>query len=50
MKQFFKLLSLSILGLMAAKTGHAAGYQLNEYSAANLGRSFAGVGVFADDF
>ena len=50
MKQFFKFLSLSILGLMAAKTGHAAGYQLNEYSAANLGRSFAGVGVVADDF
>ncbi|MBQ7412724.1 MAG: outer membrane protein transport protein [Alphaproteobacteria bacterium] len=33
-----------------ANMAHAAGYQLNEYSAANMGRSFAGMGVVGDDF
>ena len=50
MKQLFKILALSFLGLTATKTVHAAGYQLNEYSTTNMGRSFAGIGVAADDF
>ena len=50
MKQLFKLLTLSFLGLTAAKTAQAAGYQINEYSTTNMGRSFAGIGVKADDF
>ena len=50
MKQFLKVLILSVLGLGATKAAQAAGYQLNEYSATSLGRSFAGLGVAADDF
>ena len=50
MKYFLKVLTLSVLGLSAAKAAQAAGFQINEYSAVNLGRAFAGVGVMADDF
>ncbi|MDR1694238.1 MAG: OmpP1/FadL family transporter [Lactobacillaceae bacterium] len=38
------------LGLAAASTAKASGYQLNEYSVTNLGRAFAGVGVVGDDY
>lgn len=31
-------------------SAHASGYQLNEYSITNLGRSFAGAGVVGDDY
>ena len=50
MQHFFKVLTVSALGLTVAGTAHAAGYQLNEYSAAGMGRSFAGMGVVGDDF
>lgn len=36
-----------ILGISQAQ---AAGYQLNEFSVTNLGRSFAGLGVVGDDY
>lgn len=35
---------------VTASVVQAAGFQLNEYSAAGMGRSFAGAGVVADDF
>lgn len=35
---------------VTASVAQAAGFQLNEYSAAGMGRSFAGAGVVADDF
>jgi len=50
MKHLFKSLTAFILGLGLVGTAKAAGYQLNEYSATNMGRSFAGIGVVADDF
>ena len=50
MKYLLKILACSFLGLSLAHTAKAAGYQLNEYSAINMGRSFAGVGVTGDDF
>ena len=50
MKYLLKILICSFLSLSAAHTVKAAGYQLNEYSAINMGRSFAGIGVTGDDF
>ena len=42
---------LSFILTLAMATGvSAAGYQLQEYSVTNLGRSFAGVGVMGDDY
>lgn len=35
---------------LSAVTAQAAGFQLNEYSAAGMGRAFAGAGVVGDDF
>ena len=49
MKKLYALAAVSALALMSAKA-NAAGYQLNEYSVTNLGRSFAGVGVVGDDY
>jgi len=49
MKNIYKLATVSLLSLAAANA-HAAGYQLNEYSVTNLGRSFAGIGVAGDDY
>lgn len=49
MKKLYTLAAVSALALMASKA-NAAGYQLNEYSVTNLGRSFAGVGVTGDDY
>lgn len=43
------LCTLTVLAFSSI-TAHAAGFQLNEYSAAGMGRSFAGAGVTADDF
>ena len=46
-----KKLTFTALALvMGATQAHAAGYQLNEYSATGLGRAFAGAGVVGDDF
>ena len=50
MKHLLKILTVAVLGFTVSNTAYAAGYQLNEYSAVNLGRSFAGIGVVADDF
>lgn len=47
---------ISYIALMGAafalisSNANASGYQLNEYSATNLGRAFAGMGVVGDDF
>ena len=49
MNKFYKFAAVSALALVCAEA-HAAGYQLNEYSVTNLGRSFAGVGVSGDDY
>jgi len=49
MKKLYTLAAVSALALMASKA-NAAGYQLNEYSVTNLGRSFAGIGVAGDDY
>lgn len=49
MKNIYKLATVSLISLAAANA-NAAGYQLNEYSVTNLGRSFAGVGVAGDDY
>lgn len=44
-------LSVAVVALtVSAGMAHAAGFQLNEYSATGMGRSFAGAGVMADDF
>ena len=50
MKHLLRIFALSFLGLSLSHTAQAAGYQLNEYSATNMGRSFAGIGVAGDDF
>ena len=50
MNHFIKLFAVSVIGLSVASTAQAAGYQLNEYSATGMGRSFAGMGVVGDDF
>lgn len=49
MNKFLKL-SVVIATLSLSSTAFSAGYQLNEYSATGMGRSFAGVGVVGDDF
>ncbi|MDD3669141.1 MAG: OmpP1/FadL family transporter [Alphaproteobacteria bacterium] len=36
--------------LIGAQAAQAGGYQLNDYSATGLGRSFAGAGVVGDDY
>ena len=48
MKKLYLMTALA--AIMAAQNANAAGYQLNEFSTANLGRSFAGIGVVGDDF
>lgn len=47
-----KILNVSVmmLSFFAIESAQAAGYQLNEYSATGMGRSFAGAGVVGDDF
>ncbi len=46
---FKKLLSLSIFSLFVGQA-QAAGFQLQEYSVAGMGRSFAGSGIMGDDY
>ena len=48
MKKLYLMTALA--AIMAAHNANAAGYQLNEFSTTNLGRSFAGIGVVGDDF
>lgn len=47
MKNIYAISALALL--LGATSAHAAGYQLNEFSANGLGRSFAGLGVVGDD-
>lgn len=49
MKKFLTATTLSAACLWSA-SALASGYQLNEYSVTNLGRSFAGAGVVGDDY
>lgn len=48
MKKLYLMTALATI--IGAQGAHAAGYQLNEFSTTNLGRSFAGIGVVGDDF
>lgn len=48
MKKIYLMTALAVV--LSAHNANAAGYQLNEFSATNLGRSFAGIGVVGDDF
>lgn len=48
MKKLYLMTALAVI--LSAHNANAAGYQLNEFSAAGLGRSFAGIGVVGDDF
>lgn len=46
-----KISALAVLSVFACvENVQAAGYQLNEFSVTNLGRSFAGIGVVGDDY
>ena len=46
-----KISALTAVALMFGLNNvHASGYQLNEWSATGLGRSFAGMGVMGDDY
>ena len=49
MKKLLTATALSAACLWSA-SALASGYQLNEYSVTNLGRSFAGAGVVGDDY
>ncbi len=48
MKKLYLMTALA--AILGAHNANAAGYQLNEFSTTNLGRSFAGIGVVGDDF
>lgn len=48
MKNIYAVSALALL--LGATSAHAAGYQLNEFSATGLGRAFAGAAVVGDDF
>lgn len=50
MKQSIILSTMISALTFAAVSAHAAGFQLSEYSASGMGRSFAGGGVVGDDF
>ena len=45
-----KILTLGLAMCSFSAAALAGGYQLNEYSVAGLGRSYAGVGVVGDDY
>lgn len=46
-----KISAAAAVALLASVgNANAAGYQLNEFSVTNLGRSFAGIGVAGDDY
>ena len=40
----------AVAAVLCAGQVHAAGYQLNEFSATGLGRAFAGAGIMGDDY
>ena len=48
MKKLYLMTALA--AILSAQNANAAGYQLNEFSATGLGRSFAGMGVVGGDF
>lgn len=50
MKHILGTSALAVVVLFSTGVAQAAGYQLNEYSAAGMGRAFAGAGVVGDDF
>ena len=50
MKISKKILTLGLAMCSISASVLAGGYQLNEYSVAGLGRSYAGVGVVGDDY
>ena len=45
-----KILLALVLGCSVSSVALAGGYQLQEYSAVNLGRAFGGAGVVGDDY
>ena len=49
MKKFLATTALCTT-CMFSISAYASGYQLNEYSVTNLGRSFAGAGIVGDDY
>ncbi len=49
-RKFNYMAMVSAAILFAAANANASGYQLNEFSATNLGRAFAGIGVVGDDY
>lgn len=50
MKQSIILSTVASALVFTAVSAQAAGFQLSEYSASGMGRSFAGAGVVGDDF
>ena len=50
MKKISYIALMSAAFAFAATEANASGYQLNDYSATNLGRAFAGMGVVGDDY
>ncbi|MDD3669263.1 MAG: OmpP1/FadL family transporter [Alphaproteobacteria bacterium] len=49
MKKIY-LSAVALTAFSIATAAHAAGFQLNEYSATGMGRAFAGQGVVGDDY
>ena len=45
-----KIIALALTGVCASTSAHAAGWQLNDFSVAGLGRAYAGGGVVGDDY
>lgn len=45
-----KIIALALTGVCASTSANAAGWQLNDYSVAGLGRAYAGGGVVGDDY
>ena len=50
MKNITRLALMGTAAVLVSTQTNASGYQLNEYSATNLGRAFAGMGVVGDDY
>ena len=45
-----KIIALALTGVCASTSAHAAGWQLNDFSVAGLGRAYAGGGIVGDDY
>lgn len=45
-----KIIALALTGVCASTSANAAGWQLNDFSVAGLGRAYAGGGVVGDDY